>query len=397
MEDIKVDAQSTEERYLKGDLEAFVLENVENCKMFNGNIDWAKMVYLAENEFDDEFTKEKIRSIYRKHTEPNFTNGNSARARKSESRREGKITLREQIVKRLKNKTTIDFLFDTISFTEKDILSEISRMELDGYMIDKWNENGIGFLKLTKEKHLNNSKEIDLSTTKNFSIAVVGDTHFGHSQSRVEEFKAFIKYAYDKGIRDVIHTGDWLEGHYMSIRPTSIKELVAIGFDDQLEYANSVVPKLEGLHYYGISGNHDATFDRQSFANPVKLLSRLRDDISYLGHNFGRITLNSKVDIAIVHPNDKGVSQNYGLKIHQYIDKAEQDKQARVVLMGHYHKHTHVHYKGIDGFITPSFIGQSNFMKDNNMPSVVGGMILHFAFNDEDELISLTPEYVWFK
>jgi hypothetical protein len=25
-------------------------------------------------------------------------------------------------------------------------------MELEGYMIDKWNENGIGFLKITKEK-----------------------------------------------------------------------------------------------------------------------------------------------------------------------------------------------------------------------------------------------------
>jgi len=390
------DAQSVEERYLKGDLEQFVLDNVEQCRMFNGNVDWAKMVYLAEQEFGDEFTKEKLRSIYRKNTDPAFTSHNHARMTKSRDRKKGKITLREQILTRIKNKCSIKYLFDTISKPDDEVLAEISRMELEGYMIDKWSENGEGFLKLVKEKYLNNHKEINLETTKTFSIAVVGDTHFGHVQSRVNEFKSFIEFAYNKGVRDVIHTGDFVEGHYMSIRPTSIKELVAVGFDEQLEYANSVMPKLEGLHYYGISGNHDATFDRQSFANPVKMLSRIRDDISYLGHNFGRISLNDNVDIAIVHPNDKGVAQNYGLKIHQYIDKAEKDKQARVVLMGHYHKHSHVHYKGIDGFITPSFVGQSNFMKDNNLPSVVGGMILHFAFNDANDLVSLTPEYVWF-
>lgn len=182
----------------------------------------------------------------------------------------------------------------------------------------------------------------------------------------------------------------------MSIRPTSIRELKAIGFDEQLELANEVIPKLEGLTYYGISGNHDASFDRNAFANPVKTLSKIREDIVFLGHNFGRITLNENVDIAIVHPSDKGVAQNYGLKIHQYIDKAEKDKQARIVLMGHYHKHSHIHFKGVDGFITPAFVAQSNFMKDNNLPSVVGGFILHITLNKNKEVVSIIPEYVWF-
>ena len=63
MEETMKDAQSVEERYLRGDLEQFVMDNVEQCRMFNGNVDWAKMVYMAEQEFGDEFTKEKLRGI----------------------------------------------------------------------------------------------------------------------------------------------------------------------------------------------------------------------------------------------------------------------------------------------------------------------------------------------
>lgn len=375
--------------------EAFVMEKVEDCRLFNGNVDWNQMMYLTEKEFGIEFTKEQIRSVYRKNTDPAFTSDLLERKRRSRERKLGKITLRDNIITRIKNKCSIEYLLDTISHPDDEILAELSRMELDGYIINKWNENGEGFIQISRDKHQGISKEINLTAKETISIAVVGDTHFGHQMSRIAEFKAFIDYAYQKGVRDVIHTGDLTEGSYISIRPTSVRELTAVGFDEQMDLANQVVPKKEGLKYYAISGNHDHTFDRNAYANPVKMLSRMRDDFMYIGHNFGRIKINDDVDIAVVHPTD-GIGQNYGLKLHQYIDRANDDKQARIVLMGHYHKHAHIHYKGVDGFITPSFVSQSNFMKDNNLASVVGGMILHLTFNKEKELISITPEYLWF-
>lgn len=395
MEELLEDDLIEEQTYSKEELRDFILDNVEQCRKESGKISWVKLAYITGLEFDEEFTEEKIRGIYRKHTDPNFTTGNSARSRKSEARKE-KITLRQHIVKRIKNKCSLDYLFDTISHPDEEILAELSRMEFEGFMVNKWSENGQLFLQTTKEKFLDEYVEINLDVEETISIAVIGDTHIGHQQSRTEELKSFINYAYNKGVRSVIHTGDWVEGHYMAIRPTSIRELSAIGFDEQLELANQVIPKLDGLTYYGISGNHDATFDRNSFANPVKTLAKIREDIVYLGHNFGRITVNKDTDIAIVHPSDKGVAQNYGLKIHQYIDKAEKDKQARIVLMGHYHKHSHIHFKGVDGFITPAFVAQSNFMRDNNLVSVVGGFILHLTFNKDKKLVSIIPEYVWF-
>lgn len=395
MSEIKKDAQSTEERYLRGDLEKFVMDNVESCKMFNGNVDWAQLVYLTEQEFGDEFTKEKLRGIYRKHTEEDFTKKRMISDQKSKDRKKGKITLRDQIIKRIKNKCSTNYLFDTISNENSEILAEITRMELEGYVIDKWSENGQTFVKVNKNPHEQPNNTINLQIKNTVSLAIVSDTHFGHEETRVKEFKSFIQYAYDKGVRNVLHVGDVTEGNYQSIRPTSIKELSAIGFDDQFDLANESIPKLEGLQYYMISGNHDHSHIRNTFADPVKMLSRMRDDIIYLGKNFGRITINEKNDIVLVHPTD-GIGQNYGLKLHQYIDRAEPDKKGRIILMGHYHKHSHIHYNGIDGFILPAFVGQSNFMKDRNLKSVVGGMILHISLSSQGDIISVIPEYLWF-
>ena len=389
------DEDSSSEDFSREELEQYVLSIVDECRVFNGNVDWNQVIYLTEQKFGLEFSKETLRSIYRKHTDPKFTADYMERKRRSRERKLGKITLRDNIITRIKNKCSIEYLFDTISHPDEEILAELSRMELDGYVINKWNENGEGFVQLSRDKYQDNYKEINLTAEETISIAVVGDTHFGHEKSRIQEFQAFIDYAYSKGVRDVLHTGDLTEGSYISIRPTSIRELTAIGFDEQMDLANRVMPKKEGLKYYAISGNHDHTFDRNAYANPVKMLSRMRDDVMYMGHNFGRIKINDDVDIALVHPTD-GIGQNYGLKLHQYIDRANADKQARIVLMGHYHKHAHIHYKGVDGFITPAFVSQSNFMKDNNLASVVGGMILHLSFNKEKKLISVVPEYLWF-
>lgn len=393
--DILQQTVDTEDRYLREELVSFVLENVDKCRMFNGNIDWAQMVYLAEQEFGDEFTKEKLRGIYRTHTDETFVRQAVESSARSKERKVGKVTLRDQILKRIKNKCALDYLFDTISHPDDEILAEITRLEFEGYMIDKWSEDGKTFLALSKDKHKSNDKVADIKVDKTISIAVVGDTHFGHDQSRIKEFQAFINYAYNKGVRNVAHVGDLTEGSYISIRPTSIRELNAIGFDEQVDLANASMPKLDGLKYYVISGNHDATFDRNAYANPVKMLSRMRDDVHYLGHNLGRIKLNDLNDIVLVHPDD-GIGQNYSLKLHQHIDRAEENKLGRIVLMGHYHKHAHIHYKGIDAFVTPAFVGQSNFMRDRNLRAVVGGIILHLGMNEAGEIFSVTPEYIWF-
>jgi predicted phosphodiesterase len=377
------------------ELKELVLEKARQYKKEKGYISWARIEQILDEVYPDhELTKDAIRAIYRRNDDDPYKETKNKYAEKSRQRKSGRDTLKKILLVKLQRKSTVSYLLDVLPVDRETIYAEITRLELDGHEIDKWTENGTQFLQLKRRRH-NDSRQVNIQVNEQNSVLVISDTHIGHEKSETEFLQKVIKYAYEQGVRTVLHVGDWVEGNYQSIRPTSIKELVAVGFDDQIELADKVLPKLDGLTYYGISGNHDFTHTRNTFADPVKTLAKIRQDIVYLGHNFGKVTI-GKTDIALVHPTD-GIGQSYGLKLHKYFERAGVDKQARIVLMGHYHKHTHLHYRGQDGFIVPAMVSQSKFMKDNDLANVVGAFILHLKTNKKGELVTLTPEYIWYE
>lgn len=374
------------------DIKAFVLEKALSYADRGQKIRWAKIEHAVNTTWNADLSRDAIRAIYRRNYDEAYKTTKNKYARQSMQKQKGNDTLRKQLIAKLSNKTSLQYLLDVLPVDRDTIYAEIVRLELDGYDINKWTENGQRFLQFNK-RLTNDSKHVKLKVDKEVSLLVISDTHYGHEKSEIQFAQDVIKYAYDNGVRQVLHVGDLVEGNYLNIRPQSLKELKAVGFDDQVELADESLPSYEGLHYYMISGNHDFTHERNTFANPVKTLAKIRDDITYLGHNFGKVWVNS-VDISLIHPTD-GIGQSYGLKLHKFFDRAGKEKQARIVLMGHYHKHTHLHYNGQDGFIVPALVSQSQFMKDGNLASVVGAFILHLKFNGKDELVSLTPEYIW--
>lgn len=304
---------------------------------------------------------------------------------------------KEAILSRINKKYSVAALADRLGIKEEDLLQEIVQLQFEGYAISLWQESGKRFvqLDLKNRKDAEPTEHFLNKTESKIKIAIFSDTHIGHKQFRKDKLNAFILEAYRQGIHDLFFAGDLVEGHYMAIRPTSIKELEAIGFDDQVELADETLPRLPGLTYHMISGNHDGSFTRNAFANPVKTLAKMRNDINYLGHNFAKVWLNDKVSIALIHPTD-GIGQSYDLKMKQHIDRARPEKLARFIFMGHYHKFNHTHYKGVDGYIMPAFIGYSHFMDDKNLATIIGGIILTINLNKDQEVISFIPEYFFF-
>ena len=376
-------------------LKSLVIYKAKQHKEKYGYISWKKICKLVENAYPEHgLSYNAIRAIYRRSVDSEYSRTKNIYARRSERRRRGIDTIRKMLLKKLTSKTSLQYLYEQINADMDTILAEISKLEYEGYEVNKWTEDGTKFVQFRKRRYDNHAK-VKIDPADEVKFLVISDTHYGHKKSEKEFTKEVIKYAYEKGIRNVLHVGDLTEGHYMSIRPRAIQELEAIGFDDQLELADKSLPKHDGLVYYMISGNHDHTYTRHAFANPVRSLAYRRQDVKYLGYNFGKILI-GKIDIALVHPTD-GIGQNYGLKLHKYIDRAVGEKQARIVLMGHYHKHTHMHYKNIDGFILPGLVSQSQFMKDNNLASVVGAMILTLKLDKKGDLVSILPEYIWKK
>jgi len=376
-----------------------VLEVVELVQeMNNGNNNWQAVSLELKEEFPKEnLNPERLRSIYRRRRKNLNQSGAESKAKQDVSRL-GLEKLEDKLKHLIRRKFRIESLADTLEIPVKAVLDIITDLQFRGYEINLWTEGDIKYVQFNRVSSKPKQAGVLKLNQKadQIKFAVISDTHVGHRRAAIEELKDFIHTVYKDGVRLIFHAGDLVEGHYMSIRPDSIRELDAIGFDDQVALAINSLPKLDGLRYVMISGNHDWTFAKSSFANPVKTVAMLRDDISYLGHNYGHIYLNDKIDVALIHPTD-GIGQNYSLKMRQHIERNKDPKRlARFIFMGHYHKYDHTHYKGIDGFIMPSFQKQSWFMSNNNLESVVGGIVLTLNVNKEGDLVSFTTEHFFY-
>jgi len=132
---------------------------------------------------------------------------------------------------------------------------------------------------------------------------------------------------------------------------------------------------------------------RNGGANIGETISLGRDDLVYLGHNFAKIWLSENCDLNLIHPTDGGAAA-VSHKLQKIIDNAEGKRKANIIAVGHYHKMGWVYWKGVHGFVVPSFQHQTDFMRDNNLKSYVGGYILTIKLDDEGNLLSVVPEFV---
>ena len=122
-------------------------------------------------------------------------------------------------------------------------------------------------------------------------------------------------------------------------------------------------------------------------------IARARDDMEYLGHNFAKVWLTPRIDLNLVHPTDGG-AWAVTHKIQKIIDSAEGKRKSTVLAVGHYHKMAWLEWKGTQGIVMPSFQKQTSFMRDNNLLSYVGGVILKIKTDKDGRMVSFSPEYV---
>lgn len=378
----------------KKEYNKFVVKTVENLKE-RGEFSWSKVADVVSKEYPEaRVNMEQVRSKYRYITNKSGTRDTQKRLKTSYKLSSAGIDdFEDRLLTLLKNRQEVNNLAIRLGIDFETLLKEVTKLELKGIVLNKWLENGKSYIRVDRDKPVAyNENTYNLEAEDQAKFLILSDTHFGHKKSQIAFTQELIHTAYARGVRSVFHVGDLTEGHYMSIRPLSIRELDAIGFDEQLELTDKSLPKLDGLTYYVISGNHDLSHERNSFANPVKTLAKIRPDVKYLGHNFAKIWINDTIDIALIHPTD-GIGQNYGLKLRQHIDRNTEDRTARFIFMGHYHKFTHLHYRGMDAWVVPALIKQSEFMTDKNLESVVGGILLTLNLGEEGDLVSFTPEY----
>jgi UDP-2,3-diacylglucosamine pyrophosphatase LpxH len=366
---------------------------VKKFKDSKGRTKWKEITKQMNELYPNEAgTPNKWNTYYRWKSNKTYQTQRTAAIKKRDDARVGSVNISERLIRELKGKRELSFLAQLLNYSENDILAEATRLKLNGYPgVSVWNEEGKTFLQnITKQQGKGSRFSLDLPT-QDIKVAIVSDTHLGSNSNAIDELNNFYKYAKEQGVSVVLHVGDISDGYYTN-RPTSIFEQHAVGFQNQLEYIAKAYPTIPGVKTYFITGNHDWTHTRNGAANIGEVLSNYRpDDLVYLGHNFGQFEINDTV-ISLIHPTD-GTSRTWSHKLQEVIDRNEA-RRGHIMLVGHYHKQLYMKYKGVHGFLVPSFQHQTGFMQDNNLTSEVGGIIMTLKFDDNGSLASINQEWV---
>lgn len=366
---------------------------VETSQKADEPTNWENITYQMNALYPEcKGTKEKWRSLYRWKFNERFQEQRDQAIQRRDDKRMNRFELEERLLAQLKVKRGMSYLLYKLGETETDILATVTVLQSKGYSIKVWTEDDEVYLQNIPDPHQpGEADHRDRNITRTLKIAIVSDTHMGSKMEALDELEQFYQYVAEEGITAVYHVGDISDGWYTN-RPTSIFDQHAVGFQDQLNYIVRSYPKHEGVTTYLITGNHDYTHLRNGGANIGEVLSHYRKDIVYLGHNFARVKLTDFLSLSMIHPTD-GSTCALSHRLQRIID-SNQVRRSDIMVVGHYHKTLHMVYKGVHGFLLPSFQHQTPFMADNNLTSDVGGLILTIKLNQLGEMVRMNSEFV---
>ena len=336
-------------------------------------------------------TTEGLRSHYRRLNEPKMHQS----TKRKDDRRLGK-SFAKSLVDSIQRKRSVSYLAERYGRSEEEILGELTRLQINGYTNLKiWKDGDIYFAQNNgKSKPKRNVYDLSayLEPTETLTFAVIGDTHFGSEYAAEDELHNFYDLLQKRGIKTVFHGGDLTEGFNQRRIHTFLGNR-AIGFEAQREYTINNYPLRTGITTYVIGGNHDNWYHQQGLANIMKAITDVRTDMIYLGDDYAKIDITPTVSLALVHPND-GSSGNVFHKLQEHIDKSTPERLATINVLAHYHKIGYIKHRGVYGMYPASFQKESNWMKQGNLRSYVGGWIVTLHLTKEGKLINLQTEFV---
>ena len=228
---------------------------------------------------------------------------------------------------------------------------------------------------------------------KRQKIAVISDTHLGSKYCLREQLKDFIHYAYEQGVREIVHPGDVLDGCYRH----GLWEVSHSGLDEQTRDLFETLPRLPGLHYHCITGNHDFTFTEQIGADigdfvEAHFRAKGRNDIHFHGNRSAFLKLRGAV-VHLWHPK-KGMGYARSYAVQKQIEKYSSGEKPAILLVGHWHTFVYCMERGVHGIACPTFQGGgSAFSKSLGGAPSIGGLVLSWELTEHGTMRGFNLEY----
>jgi len=228
----------------------------------------------------------------------------------------------------------------------------------------------------------------------------VSDTHFGSHAAQKSALRLLVKIAVEEyGVKAAFHSGDVCAGNH--VYRGQEHELYAIGFEAQLDDTIQSLPAHDGLTWYIIGGNHDASYYSQNRVDFTRQLAKERADVVNCGWDAADVPLTEHCDIRLWHPSG-GVpyalsyrGQRYAAQIAQeeLLALVMEDRPApRVRLLQIGHLHVMVGptlFGGLRFFQTGCFEGTTNYLRRKGLTPQIGGYIMEHEITESGMVRSL--------
>lgn len=300
--------------------------------------------------------------------------------------------------------------------SEATIDGLIRRMESAGYVIERSHRRVYVNTAKTPRVDFAPADTLADQEGQEFSFAVASDLHSGSTHSQPSAYYKFINIAYNEyGVRHVFDPGDKTTGvgGYRGqnidliepIRPGGSKDY-AKTTQAQIWLADAYTPRLPGLKYYVLGGNHDYWHIVNTGVDPIAQYCRLRDDSYYLGYDVADIPITDRVAARLWHPTG-GVPYSLSYRVQKGLEQLAFDELTRAVetnenpkvrflLAGHLHVEVKFHRGPMVAAHVGCFEGQTNYLKRKGLYPTIGGAIFKVRVSDNGMIQRLEYTFIPF-
>lgn len=221
-----------------------------------------------------------------------------------------------------------------------------------------------------------------------FVFGFITDTHIGSKFFHKHYLDSYFEEADKQNVQYTFHSGDLTEG--LSHRPDHIYSLTHIGYSRQKEYVIELFQNYKKPVII-IDGNHDRWYIKGSGALIVKEIADYFDNWSFLGHDFGIITVNG-IKIQLFHGED-GSSYATSYRVQKIIESIKGGEKPAILLTGHTHKMLYIIERNIHAISGGALSWQSDWMRSKRMDCHTGFWIVKTIIS-ENEVKSFAP--IWY-
>ena len=292
-------------------------------------------------------------------------------------------TLKNKLKYLVNKKKTLLEICEALELKDYEVIGLVELMKQDGELLDYVNGE---IVKLRKPIKNNDIYELP-NNMEHLKLLLISDTHLCSKYDRLDILNYLYDKAEDKGIKHVLHSGDFTDGR--SNRPEHVYELKEASFQGQVDYCVEKYPKFSGKTYV-IQGNHDNWFYKSSGSEILKPIAREREDIVYLGPDVADMKI-GKLKIRLFHGNG-GNAYAKSYKLQKYLDTIPVEEKPHILQTGHIHQafyykqdNTHCLQTGCLEDLTP-YARSLGFSGDKSC------WWLDIDFDDKGNIYSITPE-----